>query len=300
MPDTATHPKGGRPPSPGGSALPYVWMLCGSLAFACMGTLTHALRLQLDWPMILVARALLPLLFAMGLALAAGVPLVYLRPWTLWLRSISGSLSMVCMFYALTRLPVPDVFTLNNMFPIWVALLAWPVLGQQPTPATWLAVASSVAGVVLIQQVHIAEGNFAALVAFASSFLTAVAFIGLHRLHGIDARAIVAHFSGVALIICAIVFFLVDRDPALPSQFDGPSLLLLLGVGVTATIGQLFLTKAFAAGTPAKVSVVGLTQIVFSMILDGLLFERSYTWQTLLGFALVVIPTAWMMLHPAD
>jgi len=272
-------------------------MLCGSLSFACMGTLAHALR-DHPWQVILVLRALLPLVFAMALALAAGVPLVFLRPWSLWLRSISGSLSMVCMFYAFPRLPVSDVFALNNMFPIWVALLAWPVLNQRPTAAVWLAVVSSVAGVALIQQVHIAEGNFAALVAFASSFLTAVAFIGLHRLQGIDARAIVAHFSGVALVICSIALLLSDAP--LPSEFATPSLLLLLGVGVTATIGQLFLTKAFAAGAPAKVSVVGLTQIVFSMILDGLLFERSYSWETLLGFALVVIPTAWMMLHPAD
>jgi drug/metabolite transporter (DMT)-like permease len=74
--------------------------------------------------------------------------------------------------------------------------------------------------------------------------------------------------------------------------------LLLLGVGVSATIGQLFLTKAFAAGAPARVAVVGLTQIVFSMLLDAILFQRTFNWLTLVGIALVVIPAAWVMTHP--
>jgi drug/metabolite transporter (DMT)-like permease len=273
-------------------------MVCGSFSFACMGALTHGLRAEYDWSLILLARAFLPLVFALALALPARVPLVLLRPPSLWLRSIAGSLSMVCMFYALTRLPTGHVFTLNNMFPIWVALLAWPVLGQPPSAMVWLAVASSVAGVLLIHPPH--EQNFPALVAFASSFLTATAFIGLHRLQGIDPRAIVAHFSGVALVVCAVPYFLIDRDTSLPSRLDSYMLLQLLGVGITATIGQLFLTKAFATGAPAKVSVVGLTQIVFSMLLDSLLFSQPYDRKTLVGIALVVLPTAWMMLHPSE
>lgn len=300
MPDTASHQEGGRAPSPGGSALPYVWMLCGSFSFACMGTLTYQLRSEYDWQLILVARAFLPLVFALALALAARVPLVFLRPRSLWLRSIAGSLSMVCMFYAFTRLPVPHVFTLNNMFPIWVALLAWPVLGHRPTLGIWTAVASAVVGVVLIQRRYLVEGNTAALFAFASSILTAMAFIGLHRLQGIDARAIVVHFSGVALVVCSVAYFLIDRDASLPGRLDGQALVLLLGVGVTATIGQLFLTKAFAAGAPAKVSVVGLTQIVFSMGLESFVSPQAYDLMTLLGIALVVVPTAWLMMHPAD
>ena len=74
-------------------------------------------------------------------------------------------------------------------------------------------------------------------------------------------------------------------------------LLMLLGVGLSATIGQLFLTKAFASGPPAKVSVVGLTQIVFAMALEILLGRKSFAPATLLGIILVLAPTAWLMVH---
>jgi drug/metabolite transporter (DMT)-like permease len=73
--------------------------------------------------------------------------------------------------------------------------------------------------------------------------------------------------------------------------------LLLASVGVTATIGQLFLTKAFAGGSPAKVSVIGLSQVVMAMILDVVLFDRTFTYPTLLGILLIVVPTAWVMVR---
>lgn len=271
-------------------------MLCGSLAFAVMGALAHALGASCDWQVIAIARAALPLVLAIGLAQVAGARLVIWRPGTLWVRSIAGSLSMVCMFFALTRLPVSDVFTLNNMFPIWVALLSWPVLNEPPSGQVWLSVASGVLGVVLIQQPHIAEGNFAVVAALASSFLTAVAMLGLHRLQAIDPSAIVAHFSAVALLFCTASYFAFDHSAEAPDLLAGGRLLLLLGIGLSATVGQLFLTRAFAAGPPAKVSVVGLTQVVFSMLLDRLLFGHRFQALALLGMGLVLAPTAWLMI----
>lgn len=272
-------------------------MLLGSMAFALMSTMAHALASSCDWQVIALARSSMALLFAAILALSAGVRLVLWRPRTLWLRSVAGSCSLIGTFFALTRLPVSDVLTLTNTFPIWVALLSWPVLGEPPSGRVWLAVASGVAGVLLIQQPHFAEGNFASLVALGSSLTTAVAMIGLHRLRTIDVRAIVVHFSGVSSLFCIASLFLFDRNNTPGVFFDERLLLMLLGIGLSATVGQLFLTKAFASGPPAKVSVVGLTQIVFAMALEMLFWRQSVTPATLLGMFLVLGPTAWLMLR---
>jgi drug/metabolite transporter (DMT)-like permease len=281
------------------TALPYLWMLAGSLAFATMGALAHALGSSCDWQAIAVARAFMPLVFMATIALAGGTPLVLWRPRTLWMRSIAGSVSMVGTFFALTRLPVSDVFTLTNMFPIWIALLSWRLLRERPAPAVWISVVSGVVGVVLLQQPHFAEGNFATLVALASSLSTALAMIGLHRVKGIDVKAIVVHFSGVALVFCLASFFLFDRTMNLEESLSGQSLLLLLALGICATIGQLFLTKAFTVGSPAKVSVVGLTQIVFGMAFDMLWWHRTFTAWTLFAMVLVIAPTAWLLTQGA-
>ena len=71
----------------------------------------------------------------------------------------------------------------------------------------------------------------------------------------------------------------------------------LLGVGIFATLGQLLLTRAFAAGAPARISVIGLTQVGFAMIFDVMFWNRSLQIHSLLGMFLVIVPTVWLMLH---
>ncbi len=276
-------------------ALPYLWMLLSSLAFALMGTCTHALRGRCDWQVIALGRAALQLLFALALVRAAGVRLRILRPCLLWVRSIAGSIALVCMFYSYTRMPVSDVLTLANTFPIWVALLSWPLLRRPPAPAVWLAAASGICGVYLIQRPHFANRGLAAALALASSLFTAVAMIALNRLRAIDPRAIIVHFSAVALLFCIASLFLFERDFAFDDIGDAPTLLLLLGVGTAALVGQLFLTKAFADGDAARVSIVGLTQFVFALVFDVLVFDHAVSGLTLLGMMLVLAPTAWVM-----
>jgi drug/metabolite transporter (DMT)-like permease len=277
-------------------------MLLGSFSFAVMSALAHAARASCDWQVIALARTGLVLLFAWLLARAANARLVFLRPGILWMRSVAGSISLVCTFYALTRLPVSDVLTLTNMFPVWVAVLCWPLLHEPPSAGVWIAVASAVLGVAFIQQPHLAEGNFASLIALVSSMSTAVAMIGLHRLQHLDARSIVVHFSAVGVVFCVAAFFIfgpssLDPDPSALPASGGMLFLLLLGIGVAATAGQLFLTKAFAAGPPARVAVLGLTQVVFAMAFDLAFWHRSFNRGTLIGIALVLGPSAWLMSH---
>ncbi len=280
--------------------LPYVWMLCGCFCFAWMSELASHLSRDraCDWRLIALARCSLALLFATLLAQRAGARLVFWRPRILWVRSLAGSVSMVCTFYAFSRLRSSEVLTLTNTFPIWVALLSWPLFRERPPLAVWPAAACGLAGVVLIQQPHFEHGNLAIPLALIAALTSAIAMLGLHRLQGIDARAIVAHFSGVALLFALAACF-VGPPPPLEQLGEGPTLALLLGVGVTATVGQLFLTLAFSAGPPAKVSVVCLTQIVFAMGLDVALGGPGFSPLTLCGMGLVMAPTAWVMMGRA-
>jgi drug/metabolite transporter (DMT)-like permease len=277
--------------------LPYAWMLAGSLAFSAMATLAHALAGRCDWELVATVRAALALVFSVSLALHAGARLVVWRPRILWIRSIAGTLSLLCTFYALPRLPISDVLTLTNMFPIWVALLAWPMVGSAPTKDAWIAIAVGICGVVLVAQPHFAEARpLPAIVALVASFSTSIAMLGLHRLRQVDPRAIVAHFSGVSLLACLALLALDPAQSLAASQLDATSLAMLGGVGLCATIGQLFLTMAFAAGPPARVSVVALTQVVFAMVFDLLIWKRAFGPMSLVGIVLVMAPTGWLLL----
>lgn len=278
------------------SVRPYLRMLYSSFAFACMGALVHALRVVCDWQVIFLARVCLQLIFALTLAYLSGVRLRFGKPYALWVRSLAGSAAMVCLFFAYTRLPVSDVLVLFNMFPIWVALLSWPLLDQRPSGLVWLAIASAVAGVVLMQPPEWSADSIAYLVALLCSLFTAVAYLALRRLQEIDTPAVVVHFSGVALVFCFACLFLFERRLGTMPEWYGWTGIELLGVGAAALIGQLFVTSAMKEGHTAKVSVVGLTQIVFAMLFDGLVFGYHFTEMTLLGMALVLVPTACLII----
>jgi len=287
------------------AALPYVWMLLGAASFAVMACFTSALKDDLDWQWIAIARTGLAMTFAAVMAASAGKQLVFFRPGKLWTRSIAGSISLVCGFYAMTHYPVSEVLTLTNMFPLWVAVLSLPLLGEWPSVDVWPAVLMGIVGIVVIQSADgtpffsqgIGASQIAVAAAILSSFTSAIALIGLHQVREIDPRAVVVHFSGVALACCigALFVFPTTRGWSL----DWRSAALLLGVGVSATIGQLLLTMAFAAGSPARVSVVGLSQVGFTMLLEMAFLGRSFSPLTLVGIGLVILPTAWSLLRGA-
>ncbi len=277
-------------------------MLIAAMAFAVMGSLAHALGPTCNWQIVALARTGLALLFATLLVLQSRAKLVFLRPRTLWIRSIAGSISLVCVFYALAHLPVAEVLTLSNVFPIWVAILSWPLLGEAPTFEAWIAIAIGLLGVVVLEHPHFTldqlvqqTGSVPALLALVGSLTTAIAMLGLHRLQGIDPLAIVVHFSGVATAVCVALLLLVPNSAMASSRFDPRSLAMLLGVGACATVGQVFLTKAFTAGPPAKISVVALSQAGFAMLLDVFVLGHTFNAVTLAGTCLVMAPTAWLL-----
>lgn len=290
--------------SPGGAAhaegeggRAYLFMLLSSLAFASMGAFSHLAGERCDWHLVAVARAALAFILTLTLSLTSGVQLVLFRPAILWMRSIAGSLGVLFAFYALTHLPVSTSVTLSNTVPLWVTILAWPVLGHRPRAPVWGAVALGLAGIVLIQRPEAVGNRLAAALALANALSTSVSMLGLNRLGGVDARAVVTHFSGVATVFTVVFLLASGGGVDYGVLKDSTTLGLLFGVGLSATVGQLAMTKAFALGSPSRVSVVGLMQIVFALIFDLLLWQRQFSPLVMLGIALVVAPSAWLMLR---
>ena len=278
------------------SAKPYLWMLCGSAWFAAMVLFIDACKGQCAWQTIATVRAAIATIVAFILCIVTRTPLVFPGPRTLWLRSISGSCSMVATFYALTHLPGSDVLVITNSFPIWLALLSWPLFGERPTLTVVLAILCAVVGVTVIYKADFNSFTLAHIAAVFASIFTAVAMMGLNRLKGLQSLSIVTHFSAVSTVFCTACFYIFPLQSGLPTVPDSTFLWLkLLAVGGTATVGQVFLTKAFRGGVATKVSVVGLSQVVMVMVWENVVDARLFTTWQLLGATLVLGPTAYLM-----
>lgn len=271
------------------------WMLAGSVSFAMMGGLTHSLGPRCDWLVVALTRAVFMLGSAWILAAAAGVRLVVFRPPTLWIRSLAGSVSLICNFYAISKLPVADALTLMSMYPIWILVISTLWLRRIPSVLEVGGMASGLVGVLLILQPHGEGDRLAVVIAVASSLTTAIALMGLHRLRHVDTRAVVAHFAGVGSLISAawLLIRMADGSNTGPLlTLDTLTLSLLLGVAISGTLGQFCLTRAYAIGVPTRVAVIGLSQIAFALVFDVCIWGRVLTPMTLLGFVFVLAPTA--------
>ena len=276
---------------------PYLWMVSGCLAIAAMGQFAHLLKDDCDWRVVALARSALAFAFAFALARLSGAELVLWRPGALWLRGCASSISLLCTFFALARLPTSEVLTLTNTVPIWVAFLSWPILRVRPSLSVWLAAAFGVLGVVLIQSPHFhadVKATPAVVLSLTAALTSAIAMLGLHRLKGVHPWAIVTHYSGVATVF-VLGSWAIGGPPDLTVLKNPTTLLLLLSVGATATLGQVCVTRAFTAGPPARVAVVGLTVVVFALALDLVFHGPDVRPLTLAGIGLVLAPTAWMM-----
>lgn len=274
----------------------YFHMLWASLAFAIMAAASHRAGEYCDWQLVVVARASLAFLFAVIIAKLGGVKLVFRGPKTLWVRSLAGSTSMLCNFYALANLPVSDTLTLMNTSPIWVTLLLWLVFDQRPTAGIVGAVLTSVIGIALIQQPHFQSGKFACLMALCGAFFTAIAMLGLNRLQHVDPRAIVVHFCGVASLVTISFLLLTNRKDYSAQLSNVSAVSALLLVGVAGVAGQIGMTLAFAKGHASRIAVVALSQILFGVACDMLFWNRSVNLVSWLGMALVMGPTALLIL----
>ncbi|MEQ1825907.1 MAG: DMT family transporter [Pirellula sp.] len=279
-------------------------MLVGSVFFAMMAVLTESLKDYFTFPWITMIRSGVATSLALTFALAGGARLVFFKPATLWIRSLSGWSSMICGFYAMTHYHVEIILALTNMYPLWVAILSWPLLGKIPSPKTWLALAISFVGIWLVYASSLGASDQAPGVthnpqvaiplAVFAGVLSGVALINLHRVKHIDTQAVVAHFSAVATALSFVVWLFI---PVAPPTFsvDKSSVFRLVGVGVAATFGQICLTKAFSSGTPAKVSVVGLSQVVVAALVKWLTEGRIPTAMSFVGMTLVLAATVWVI-----
>jgi drug/metabolite transporter (DMT)-like permease len=278
------------------SLQPYLWMLISGFAFSWMVIFANLASNGCSWQTVAVVRSIVPLVLVAAWAWFDGVRLVFWGPPLLWMRSVAGSCSLVASFYAMTHMPPAEANCLANTFPIWVAVLSWPMLGEWPSRAVWISVFSGVCGAALVQRPDIDGVNSTALVALSVSVFTALAMLGLHRLKDLDARAVVVHFSIVSAVFSLAALWLLPTPPP-PQPLDWQHVVLLGGVGVTATVGQIFLTRAFTAAAPARVSVVGLTQVIFILVLDAVLLGHVPDEVKLLGVLLIMAPAAWIMLR---
>jgi len=216
-----------------------------------------------------------------------GVSLLGRRRGLLLARGVAGTSALLLFFYAVTEIAIGEAVLLNQTAPVFVLPLAALFLGERVTArhAAWVAVA--MAGVFLVVRPEMGKVSAPSLLALASAFLAAVAYVLVRELTETEsALTIVFWFTLVATVVSAPI---AASDFVFPSA---PILAALLGAGVLATISQLLMTRAYAHGQAARLAVIGSTGAVLGAVWDLVFWGHVPDALTAAGGALVIAACA--------
>jgi drug/metabolite transporter (DMT)-like permease len=260
-------------------------MALAQLFFAGMNVCTRLGARSLPWAEVAVGRFVIGAALAAGLAWFHGASLrISDRP-AAWSRSVYGTLAAICAFYALAspRIALGDAATLGATAPIFVVLLAGPLLGERVAFTEILAIGLGFTGIVAVVRPTFGFAAPVAAIATMGAVFYAVAMVWLRKMGGGESHeAVVLHFSLVALLA-----FLVLALPAWrwPGWSDG---LYLLGAGLGGGFGQITMTRAYALHRAAPVTALSGLGIVLTHVLAVPVFgEHPTAWQV--GGSLLVI-----------
>lgn len=273
------------------------FMLAASASFVAMNALTAALgRHGVPWELASFARASVGFVVALGIARARGKSLSIANHRVMWTRSFAGSTSMLLTFFSLTHMPLADATALLNTTPLWIAMLAWFTMGERPGRSVIAALVVAIVGVWFVQQPTFERGQWVGFVALTAGATSALSMVSLRRLHNETPEAVVVHFSSVAsgfTLAAVIVRFARERTLRLPNT--AIEWLMVMAVGLTATLGQLAMTKAYSLDRAARVGAAGWAQIIFALVLDGVVRARWPERAASIGIAMLLVAGAMLV-----
>jgi S-adenosylmethionine uptake transporter len=201
-------------------------------------------------------------------------------------RGLSGLGSVLMFFYCITQLPLATAVTLNYTSPLFLTLLTTMILKDHFHWLLAVAVVLGFAGVVLLLRPSLHEDQWSGgLIGLASGFFAAIAYLNIRHLGNLgepDWR-VVFYFTLISTIITSIWMLFNTFHPITPVNF-----LLLLGIGITATLAQLALTRAYRTGKVLVVGALAYSTVVFASLWGILIWDELLSLTSWLGVGLIV------------
>ncbi len=260
------------------------FMVTSAFLFAAMGVAVKLASQQLPNSMVVFARSALGLLMLLPWLLRLGVKgLATRHPFEHLVRGLAGLGAMYCFFYAIGHMRLADAVLLNYSLPLFAPFIESAWLGEPFPKRLWRGILIGFLGLLLILKPGLEIFDPVALVGLSAGILAALAQVGVRRLTRSEPVTRIVFYFGV-------VSTLVSGAPAaLHWTTPRPSLWpTLLALGLTATIAQLFMTRAYAYAPAAQVGPFIYSSVVFAGVFDWALFASLPDALTVAGAFLVV------------
>ena len=264
-----------------------LWMLVAAFMFACMGVLVKLGATYFSSTELVFYRSLfgvwMTYLILRYYRLPVRTPHWRIHCW----RGISGLVSLLMFFYCLTQLPLATAISLNYTWPLFVALFSTLILKEHIHWPLICTILLGFAGVILLMQPTLPEDHWvASLMGMASGVFAAIAYINVKQLGNLGETEwlVVFYFTLISTLITGVGLMFMTLNP-----ITWPGLLLLLAIGVTATLAQLAMTRAYHKGVTLVVTSLGYSTVLFASLWGILLWNELLSPIAWLGMGLIIL-----------
>ena len=205
----------------------------------------------------------------------------------LFLRSICGTVGIVCNFYAIDHLVLSDANMLNKLSPFFAIIMSTFILKEKANKVEWGAVVLAFTGALLVIKPSFDIQFVYGLIGALGGLGAGIAYTYVRKLGkmGVKGPVIVLCFSLFSCVV-TLPFFIIGYKPMSMTQF-----VCLMLAGVCAAGGQICITTAYTKAPAKAISVFDYTQIVFAALLGILFLNQIPDVLSIAGY-IVIIGTA--------
>jgi drug/metabolite transporter (DMT)-like permease len=201
----------------------------------------------------------------------------------LLLRGTFGTIALYAFFLSIQKMPLASAMTIQYLSPIFTTVIAIFLLGESVRPLQWLFFALSFVGVFVIKGFDTRVSFVYLLIGIMSAFFSGLAYNMVRSLKEKEHLLIVVlHFQFIGVVAGLLLSFFNWQTP------HGTDWLWLFLIGILAHLGQVHLTKSLHYEKVANVTILNYSGILYGLLFGYFLFGEMYSFQTLIGIALVV------------
>ena len=263
-----------------------IWMTGAIASFSTMAVSGREVSFALDTFEIMLFRSVVGVIIVVFAAIAFGtLRQINRQQFSLhFARNIMHFIGQNLWFYAVTVIPLAQVFALEFTSPIWVILLSPLLLGERITLIRAAAALMGFIGILVVTRPNMAGINTGVIMAASSAIFFAFTIIFTKRLTRTQSITCILFYLTVLQLGFGLITAGHDGDIALPNTETLPWLVL---IGVAGLLGHFCITKALEIAPATVVVPIDFVRLPVIAIIGMLAYGEILDLWVLLGSGII-------------